>query len=281
MSRLYRTLCALCVPVFFIAGCAGQTSKNLWRNVTDPYYKYINTPAKLRFDNRDLCEPYQITLSQSVADVDYLLEQLSRAMDDSDRSPDEEWVNKMLADFPWLGGIAVTDGKGRIMARVPEYALKEFNLGPLMQEVPRQRPMDLRAYTMESPMGPEIYIAKPVYMQDELRALIVAHFDMRALLAVAGKPENFVMLSSKAILWPSIYDMQQTPLMRDDWDKLGAEDTDGMLKNNVGEFYWVSTYFANMRLFYALPASGQFTVKREQLDILRQAGSFTAVKNVN
>lgn len=270
------------MSIFFAFGCAGsQGTKNTWRSVKNFHDTYINTPSKLKFDEKEYCEPYQLALSESISEVDYLLDQLMRAMDDSDRDPDEEWLKYMFRNFPWLAGIAITDGQGRSMFHVPEFSLKEFNIGPLLNEPENRRQTELRSYVMESPMGPEIYLAKPVYMQDELRALIVCHFDIRSLLAYAGKPENFVMLTGQTVLWTAVYDVSETPLSDADWPVLGKKGVDGLLRNEKGEFYWLAAYFADMQLVYSMPVKGEFSVNPSQLNVLKQADSFAAPKNLN
>lgn len=261
MSRFYYVIMALCVLLFFAWGCTStQGGKNAWRNTSAFYNKYINTPASLEFDTSDPLKAYQRTLVTAVSAVDFELEELLRAMDDSDRSPDAEWSGELLERFSWLGGVFIADGRGRISGHVSASANPLPDFAPLLSEDTRQRPSDLRAMALKGASGAQIYLGKPVYMQNELRAIIVCYFDVRALLSNYGEPEKFVMLAGDTLLWPGVYAFDELPLGNVDWSSLTLKQTDGTLANENGEFYWLATFFANLRLVYATPVKGNFSI---------------------
>jgi hypothetical protein len=253
----------------FICGCSSsQSSKNLWKDVKGVYTTYINTPASLDLDHGSYCKPHELALVEAMAEVDFQLDLLARAMDDSDRSPDDEWGRAMLASFPWLSGIVVADGGGSVMWSSSAGAASGINWKDLLQKSEGRRQTELRARVLDSARGPEIILAKPVYMRDTPRAVIVSRFNPHDLLIRTGKPEKFVLYAEKKLLWPSVYRIDETPLKGADWTSLGASSVDGRLKNSRGEFYWLSTYLADLRLFYSLPVSGDFSVNARQLDVL-------------
>ena len=92
----------------------------------------------------------------------------------------------------------IADGQGRIlesMSRKPGTLLPAF---PLLVEESGGKRTALRACVLNGLQGPEVYVAKPIYVQNELRALITACFDMRNLLSRAGRPEKFLLFAGPA-----------------------------------------------------------------------------------
>ena len=264
-----------------IAGCEpNQTIKNIWKDTKAYYREYLNTPAVLEMHDTGDYKDYMLHLGAGMAALDTPLNQLLRVMDDSDRGPDNAWAMAQLRRFPWLSGLAVIDGEGNELARVPDYSLKDFDATLLLEADPKQRRSELRAYVQQSGLGPEIYVGKPVYMGDELKALVVAHFDMRALLAHNRGAAHLVIATPQVMLWPGLYDIEQTPLVGVDWEKTVLGNSSGTLSNSHGSFQWVSSYFANLPIIYAIASSGDFSTSTEQLEMLDYADAF-AVPNIN
>lgn len=267
---LVVSICALAMP-----GCgSGQGAKDVWKTTKSYYNEYVNTPAVLSLDDTGNNSDYELALGAAMTDIDQKLRQLIRAMDDSDRGINNDWVNAMARRFPWLSGIAVVNGQGEPLARVPDFDIKEFDVKPLLVEDPKQKRASLRAYVQKSPLGPEIYLAKPVYVDNALQAMVIAHFDMRALMATTANPELVAVFSTNGKLWSAVYDIDSTPLKDADWGRLVKNNTKGTLSNKIGTFYWSSMYFANLPIVYAIPSKGNFPLKPEQLEELRGYGTF-------
>ena len=264
-----------------LAACEpNQTVKNVWKDTKAYYYEYLNTPAVLELRDTSEYQDHLLVLGSGMAEVDEDLRQLSRVLDDSDRGTDTAWALAILKRFPWLSGLAILDADGAILARVPEYSLKEFDASPLLEEDPKQRRSNLRAYVQENPLGPEIYLGKPVYVANEQRAVVLVHFDMRALLAHHRKAAELVVATPEVMLWPGIYEIEATPLPEADWASLVKSNVVGTLSNNNGSFYWSYSFLANLPIIYAIPSSGEFPVRPEQLEMLDYASAF-AVPAIN
>jgi hypothetical protein len=269
--------CIFCLLAF--SACeANQGLKDFWKDTKGYYFKYLNTPATFELTDTSVHPGYMLELGADMSVIDEELRQLTRVMDDSDRGPDEEWAAAVFRRFPWLAGLAILDGDGSVTARIPEYSLKEFDAQPLLQEDKKQRRSSLRAYVQQSPLGPEIYLAKPVYMGDELRAMVVAHFDLRALLALHRNAADVIVVASDTVLWPGIYDIDQTPIPRADWNNIVSGGVSGTLGNEHGVFYWCYSYFANLPIIYALPVEGDFPALPAQLEALDFAEAFAVPK---
>lgn len=275
---MFRNLCKIILAVVLCAGVVGcepnQTVKNIWKDTKSYYREYLNTPATLELHGIQNYQDYMLRLGAGMAAIDEQLNQLTRVMDDSDRGPDNAWAMSLLRRFPWLSGLAVIDGYGNEMARVPEFSLKEFDASPLLEEDDKQRRTSLRAYVQDSPLGPEIYLGKPVYVSDELRAVVVAHFDMRALLAHYKFAAGMVVATPQVMLWPGVFDIDQTPVPTADWNSLVKSGVSGTISNKNGEFYWICSYFGNLPIIYALPSGGAFATRPDQLELLDHADAF-------
>ncbi|MDR2892379.1 MAG: PDC sensor domain-containing protein [Deltaproteobacteria bacterium] len=264
-----------------LAACEpNQTVNNVWKDTKAYYREYLNTSAVLELQDISEYQDYLLTLGSGMAEIDEELRQLSRVLDDSDRGTDTAWALAVLKRFPWLSGLAILDADGAILARVPEYSLKEFDASPLLEEDPKQRRSNLRAYVQQSPLGPEIYLGKPVYVANEQRAVVLVHFDMRALLARHRKAAELVLATPQVMLWPGIYDIEATPLTTADWPSLVKNNVIGTLSNANGTFYWSYSFLANLPIIYAIPSEGAFPQRPEQMELLDYASAF-AMPEIN
>lgn len=247
-------LCGLCLCAFFLSGCSyNQTLKDSWKYTSRQYRSYLNTPASLDMDDTGSCEVYELALGESVMEVDGQLRNLIRAMENSDQSPDQNWVMGIMRRFPWLSGVALADPEGKPIARYPEYFMKEFDVTPLLTADPKQRIGSLRAYVQQTPLGPEVYLANPVYVGEELRGLIVAYFDPRALVSLSSDPGSFMLASSSGVLWAGRFSAEATAVGQEEWDKVLLNKSCGTIGGSGHEFFWTTRYLGNLPIVYAIP----------------------------
>ncbi len=268
MANIYKLLPIFSLLLVFSYGCASspetaqeESSPSIWQSTKRFYREYVNTPAKVDLGADGPCKDYEVCLGGAIASVDLQLRDLQKVMDNSDRAPDTHWVESTMRRFPWLSGLALTDENGKVVAKFPEVSMKEFTIDGL-QEVPEgRRPMELRTTVADSPLGKEVYLAKPVYTEGAFRGLVVAHFDMRVLMSNTKDSDIFMVTSPFGVLWEGAYAPGSTPLDGQDWKKLAASDHKGTVSSGGNTFYWTSTYFGNMPLVYALPTTGGFLGK--------------------
>ena len=180
-----------------------------------------------------------------------------------------------ITRFPWLSGLALTDEYGTPQAQIPPNFPKPYDTGSLVDLDPKQKLKDLRAYVQHSYLGPEIYIGNPVYVGEDFRGVIVAHFDPRALLARTGDPSRIVIICPDGIVWPGIYAIEETPLADVNWREKVRESAYGTVSNAKGTFYWITRYIGNLPLVYAVRVKGDFTLKESNLADLNLASQFT------
>ncbi len=260
----------------FLLVCSGcsqgkQSIKDSWKYTTKQYRTYLNTPATLDMEATGNCENYEIALGDAVLELDGELEKLIRAMENSDRSPDQDWVMQLMRRFPWLTGVALADKDGKVMARHPEYFMKEFDVTPLLSPDPKQRINSLRAYVQKTPLGPEIYLANPVFSGEELRGLIVVYFDPRALVSLSRDPGSFMLASPEGVLWAGKFTPESTPVGKENWAELLLHKSCGLIGGSGSEFFWTTRYLGNLPLVYAIPTDTKNVVESpQQLDQLKR-----------
>ena len=251
--------------VVFSVGCRPpQGVKDAWKETKYYYNTYLNTPATLNMDDTGGLEEYQAELGAAIAEFDYRLSELERTMQNSDRSPDGNWVTRMSSRFPWLSGIALTDETGYPHAQVTR-SQKPFDVTPLLEEDPKQLLKDLRGGVVQTAYGPEIYLGNPVYSGTDFKGLIVVYFDPRGLLAQASDPGKVMIASPDGIIWPGIYDAESTPVAAINWGEVVADSSYGTVSNATGKFYWVTRYLGNLPLIYAIKIDGEFPERRENM----------------
>lgn len=242
------------------SGCGkSQIVKDSWKFTTKQYRTYLNTPAFLDLEDKGGCELYELALGEAVLNMDAELFHLVRAMENSDHDPDELWVTKMMERFPWISGVALVDGSGDLIARYPTYFAKDFSIEPLLQPDPKRKHMGaLRAYVQKTEAGPEIYLANPVFSNDDMRGLIVAHFDPRSLSMLSPNPGAFIMASPMGVLWPGDFGQSGSSVSAQDWESLLRKKSCGVIGDKGAQFFWTTRYVGNLPLVYAMPTtSGQ------------------------
>lgn len=257
------------VSMAFAFGC-GQTSHEVWKDTKRYYREYLNPPATVDFEKQGFSTPEEQRLAQGFIGIDMQLRSLERGLDNAHR-PDKEWVERFLKQYPWVAGAAAVNSTGEVMARMPAFDMKNINYTPLLEPDSKQRMRDLRSAVVETPLGPEIVVASPLYAAMDFKGLFAVHFDIRALLPYSSDPENIVIASPKGVLWPGRFDIGATPLAKVNWDAVLKDSTFGTLSNSHGEFFWVSRYVGNLPLVFAVPVEGQFPENLEQLSILSSA----------
>ncbi|UZP68273.1 hypothetical protein N1030_04645 [Desulfovibrio mangrovi] len=265
MRRLMSVaiIMALCVTV--LAGCK-QTAKNVWKDTKKYYREYVNTPATLEFEPADP-EPVEDRLATVYTPVGIALESFRRDMENQDQFPTDVWVDKMMSKYPWLSGIAVVATDGTIYLQKPAVSMKALDFAPLFAEDEKSGMRDMRAYAESNPLGPEVYAGTPFFVDNELKGMVIAHFDPRSLLSVCPDPARLVIIAPEGVLWSGHYIYDTTPLSKVDWKNTLESDNSDTESNELGEFFWVSKYLGNMPLVFAA-TTGEFPIDPSQLNAL-------------
>lgn len=276
MYPVTRLACAaIACSLLFTAGC-NQSTKNVWKDTKRYYGTYMNPPASINYDEKGELEAEEARLATSMLGIDMQLRKLERALENADKKPTPESVARFFKKFPWVAGIAAIDPNGNVLAQEPSLPMKPLSFAETIKEDPKQNIRALRGSVVDSPLGPEVYLAVPVYNGTTFLGAVATHFDMRALLPYSAKPEDLMIAAPGIILWPGKYDAAATPVATTNWEEVARNNTSGTVSNANGEFYWIARYVGNVPLIFAVPVKGTFPEKPEQLSVLATASSLGA-----
>lgn len=269
MPNKFTTVClSLAVASVLTAGCSSnQTVHNAWKSTKGLWYTYASPPASIDYEESGEMSPYELALATRMMGIDIQLGQLERVMNNADKPPTAEWLNGFFARFPWMGGFAGVKADGQIIGQEPAAPMKSLDFLPLLEEDKKQNMRALRGYVEDTPLGPEVLLAAPLYEASNFLGVVIAHFDMRALLRYATDPEELVIVAPQAVLWPGKYDIAATPMNSVDWETAVRKNSKGTVSNANGTFYWVARYLGNQPLIFGVPVSGTFPEKTGQLDL--------------
>ncbi|WP_077073550.1 hypothetical protein [Mailhella massiliensis] len=244
-------LCLLAASALALSGCAQVNSA--YKETKTFYHTHINRPSTLNTEERTVLEAPQRSMVQSIMPIDEELTRLEKALDALASPPDGEAAASFLRRFPWLSGLAMVAPDGTLGASIPSVPLKQLDYTPLLELAPKALPRDLRSSVQDTPLGPEILIARPFLQEDQLQVLLVATFDFRALLPFASSPGDIIVRSADVLIWSGDMDYAATPMASINWEEYLKEHSDGILTNENGSIMWISRYVGGKPLVFASP----------------------------
>ncbi len=274
MPKRFTTVCLfLTVAAIVTAGCSSnQTVHDAWKTTKGLWYTYASPPATIDYEESGEMSVHELALATRMMGIDIQLGQLERVMSNADKPPTNEWLQNFFARFPWMGGFAGVKADGQIIGQEPAAPMKSLDFLPLLEEDEKQNMRALRGYVEDTPLGAEVFLAAPLYDASDFLGVVVAHFDMRALLRYATDPEELVIVAPQAVLWSGRYDIAATPMSGVDWGEVVRKNSRGTVSNAAGSFYWVARYLGNQPLIFAVPVSGTFPEKSEQFGGMGSGG---------
>ncbi len=259
MSSCISRCASVVLVLGLVAGCSSyQPTKNVWKGTKGLWYTYVSPPAEVDYDEKGDLSPQAMALSKSMMGIDIELSRLERVMMNADKPPTREWMTEFFSSFPWVNGLAGVKYDGTILGREPATGLKELDFIPVLYEDKKQHSRALRCDVQNTPLGPEVIVATPLYDSVDFLGVVAVHFDMRSLMQYSETSEDIVILSPYALLWPGKYDFAQTPLAGVDWAQIAIKSSSGRCKNAAGSFYYIVRYLGNLPLVFAVPENGSF-----------------------
>ena len=267
VSNSFLRCFLLLMAVSLAAGCSSyQPTKNAWKSTKGFWNTYVSPPASVDYDEKGDLSPRALALTNCMMGIDVELGRLERVMLNADKPPTREWISNFFATFPWISGFAGVKYDGTILGQEPATSMKDLDFIPLLYEDKKQNSRALRADVQNTPLGPEVMLAAPLYDGVDFLGVVVAYFDMRALMQYSGSPENMVILSPQALLWPGKYDFAATPLAGVDWSEVVSKSSSGTCTNATGSFYYMVRYLGNLPLVFAVAESGTFPEGKGDLE---------------
>ncbi len=240
-------------------GCGyNQEVKDVWKGTKDFWYENVSVPASIDYDAKGDMEEYKAKLASNMIGIDAQLTDLEKIMSNADKPPTNEWVENLFRRFPWINGFTGVKADGSILGQVPGPPIKPLDFSPLLAEDKKQNLRALRGYVQNTAMGPEVFLATPLYDAHTFLGIVSVYFDMRELLDFAVNPDELVIVSPYAVLWSGKYNFAATPLSGIAWGEITLEASSGTVTNANGQFYWSMRYFGNLPLIFAVPIEGSF-----------------------
>lgn len=218
----------------------------------------MSPPATIDYDEKGDMQAYEVALATRMVGIDMQLSSLEKVMSNADKPPTNEWVSAFFTRFPWISGFTGLKADGTIIGQVPSAPIKPLDFLPLLEEDKKQNFRALRGNVQDTPMGPEVFLAAPLYDGHDFLGVVSAHFDMRALLRFSSSPEELVILAPQALLWAGSYDFASTPMAGIKWDEIVLKQSRGTVTNANGVFYWTLRYLGNQPIIFAVPVKGSF-----------------------
>jgi len=239
----------LIVPLFVVAGCGGNKGpmsdlKETWEVTRD----FVNPPPTISTDRYQIENPNQVKLAELFAPVDGPLTTLATFVENTDTIPDIDWLELLIARFPWVNTVLVTDEKGNIIFMQPETPIKELSKPLTFEGEWRNRPLITRVdYT---DLGPEMYIGRPYFKDIAFRGIIGVGFDPRALLTLSPNPkELFIVQPGKGVFARGPVD--KDVLLGVDWETLLIDNVHGQVEAGGKHYTWIVRYIGKDPYIYA------------------------------
>ena len=259
LKSYVRYIFLLVFAASLVTGCSSyQPTKNAWKSTKSFWNTYVSPPASVDFEEKGNLSPQALSLTHSMMGIDVELTRLERVMLNADKPPTREWLSSFLTSFPWISGFAGVKYDGTILGQEPANPMKPLDFIPLLYEDKKQNTRALRADVQNSAYGPEVLLASPLYDGVDFLGVVVANFDMRSLMQYSQTPQDVVILSPQALLWPGKYDFASTPLAGVNWEEVVSKTASGTCSNVNGKFYFNVRYLGNVPLVFAVAESGNF-----------------------
>ncbi len=254
-----RFITLILLTVLLLPACnAYQPTKNVWKTTKNLWYTYMSPPSSIDYEEKGTLSPRALALTHSMMGIDVELTRLERTMLNADKPPTRDWLASFQSSFPWVNGFAGVKYDGTILGQEPATPIKQLDYIPLLYEDKKQNSHALRADVQNTPLGPEVLIAAPLYDGTDFLGIVVANFDMRSLMQYSKTPQDVIILAPQGLLWPGKYEYAATPLAGVNWEQAVTKSTAGTCTNASGTFYYNVRFLGNLPLVFAVPESGTF-----------------------
>lgn len=238
---------ALCF-LFFAAGCS--TVHETVKDTKQLYDEYVVPKPEVELDNDDL-DREQLRLARLFKPVDEHINNLRKYLDGMDKLPKEEWFKRLFTEYGWISGVMIVDVAGEVRFQHPPQSLKQHDLSPFMEWGEAWHDHYLRAFAVNTSLGPEIYLANPFFKDSEWQGLVVVHFDPRKLLRFCPEPDDLILLSPNDVLWPGKYEQDAQAMAGLPWEEMLEDGEFGEYKGSRGKYYWIARHLGYYHIIYA------------------------------
>lgn len=240
----------LLASLLMTAGCGVWTStkevaSDSWETTRD----FIDPLPEINTDSYQFESPNQEKLARLFTPVDGPLTSLARFVQDRDTLPDVDWLDLLLARFPWANRVLVTDEEGTIIFMQPELPVKKISKPLKFEGVWRE--IQLLTVVDYSDLGAELYIGRPYFQDTGFRGLIGVGFDPRALLAISPDPKELVLIHPGGGVWSRGANVNKEKLLAVPWEELLKNHVQGQVQVDDKYYTWLVRYIGKNPYIYA------------------------------
>lgn len=253
LKKRSALVCAVLAATLCMQGCS--TWKDSLKTSKRVYKEYINVDPTIDLEKQDYSTDEE-KLSVLFSPVDKNLEKLTIHLNRQDTVPSEKWIEGLFSTYPWISGVLACDLEGNLVMQRPDAGMKPINIAPLLAEDPEEyRSRSLRAYVDETPLGPEVYVATPLFRGNDPVGLLAIHFDLRKLLEFCPEPQNLMVFTPAQVLWAGAHKGLTQQLLAQDWENILKEDVSGTMDIEEQEVLWLVRRIAGTQILYAVEAA--------------------------
>ncbi len=240
---------ALCLAVLCSA-CSTITDSTTYKDSRRFYFKHINKPAVVDFNDIAEVEKMEEQLTVSFARLDTELTNLQREMDSILDMSNQVAVTNLFTQFPWISHIYALDAYGDVQGAIPSFVPEYIDFSFIDEREIKTR--EIYAHIQETPNGNEIMVLRPYMQSGEILGYLAVSFDPKALLPFVGDASNIVFLGVNNVLWTGNYLYNETPFNLEDWQKEINNKSFGYVENDTLKGAWLVRYFGGIPLIYGV-----------------------------
>lgn len=260
-KRIFLALLACAL----LSASACDTVKPYWKGTKKLYKEYINTDPTIDLSDTGSASATERKMAAELTPVDEKLEFLLRSLSAQDLPPEQDWCQHFMETYPWLSGMAVLTDTGSVSFKLPSYSLKPVDYSPLLEFDKRYKARKMAATVASSELGAEIMIAKPLFVDNDFKGLLVVHFDPGSLARFSPDPSKLIMVAPGTVLWAGDDSSAAQTLAQSKWDSRLKSNVSG--DQNIGgvRYLWQARFVGQVNLIYAVSAvpKGAKTPKAE------------------
>lgn len=267
MSRIMFRV--LFLGLIVISGCTANNMSNTWKRTKKFYGEYINRPACINYSDTGSLDEKEVILASRMMGIDTQLEALQRYLENADKPPSDQGVSILLQTFPWISGVALIEPNGDLLAQEPEDFLAPSDFSNIMKAKSRGEMLrTVRGAVQSTEKGPKVFMAVPIYVDLEMKALFVVYFDIDMLSAYSPYSNALVIFSPDTPLWTGKFSFENTPLSGKNWSAILKNSVSGKYSNKNGEFFWLAHFIGEQEIIFATPVAGNYFEETNQCFIL-------------
>lgn len=233
-----------------LCGCATmEDTKDYALETWNTTRNYLDPAPEIDTTETGMSDPNQIRLAELFVPVDDPLTNLARYLSTVDTRPDQEWMDLVMARYPWAHRIIVTDADGNMLAQSPSVPVKRISQPLHFEAVWRET--FIKSVVDYPALGPEMYLGTPYYEGTDFKGLIIVGFDPRTLMAKSPEPKNLVLIHPGNGVWTKGAVVDKAGMLELPWEEMLMDDVFGKFELNGTQYTWLARYVGKHFYVYA------------------------------